>query len=134
MVTVRFFTILREITGKREIIVALPPPVKIKNVLDYLVNQYPELIPNLFEDDNRTTIKGYYQIVINGRALGDIDDAEMMEHVLDEKDVLAILPPVAGGQIVINGRALGDIDDAEMMEHVLDEKDVLAILPPVAGG
>ncbi|MFW9990533.1 MAG: ubiquitin-like small modifier protein 1 [Candidatus Odinarchaeota archaeon] len=97
MVKVRFFTILREVTGTRELDVSLPSPVKVKDVLDHLANKFPELVPLLFEDGSKTIIKGYYQLVINGRTLREVDDSMMMEHVLEEKDVLAILPPVGGG-------------------------------------
>ena len=97
MITVRLFTILREVTKKKDIPVDIKPPVTVQRVLDHLTGEYPALVTLLFENANKRTVKSYYLVVVNGRALRDDTVEEVMGHLLDEGDVLAILPPIGGG-------------------------------------
>lgn len=97
LIIVRLFTILREVTKKKDIPVDIKAPVTVQRVLDHLTREYPALVPLLFENDNNRTVKSYYLVVVNGRALRDNTMEEVMNHQLDESDVLAILPPVGGG-------------------------------------
>jgi len=93
---VRFFTTLREITGKREEMIAFKKSehATIKNVLDKLAKRYGKSFVEYVYDQRTSEIKGYLQFLVNGRSISEPD---ILDTRLADGDVLAIIPPVGGG-------------------------------------
>jgi molybdopterin synthase sulfur carrier subunit len=95
-VSVRFFTVLREVTGKREETLQFleGEKVTVNSVLKYLSKRYGKPFTEYVYDHSAGTVKGVLQFFINGQSTsaGDGFNTE-----LREGDVLAIVPPVGGG-------------------------------------
>ena len=76
-----YFAAARDIAGKSSEVIELPPSVQtVAAFLDWLANKYPELLPHaasLRVARNETFADGHERI--------------------SENDVLAVIPPVAGG-------------------------------------
>lgn len=95
-VSVRFFTTLREITGKREETLEFSDGecVTVAKVLERLVKHYGKVFADYVYDYKSGDIKGYLQFLINGRSVSTLKG---LETELVDGDTLAILPPVGGG-------------------------------------
>ncbi|MFX0183998.1 MAG: ubiquitin-like small modifier protein 1 [Candidatus Hodarchaeota archaeon] len=91
--TVRFFATLKEITKQREIKIELQKETTIKQVLESLFDQYESLREEIFTEDNEP--REWIQILKNGRNIKFLDGIQTK---LDNGDVLAVFPPVAGGE------------------------------------
>ncbi len=94
-VSIRYFTVLRELTGKKEEKLIFPENQKttIKAVLKMLSEKYDKsFIDYVFDLDGQ--VKGFLQFLINGTSATTLQG---LETTLQEGDVLAILPPVGGG-------------------------------------
>lgn len=93
-VSVRFFTTLREIAGKREETLEFPKGEKVTvgDVLSCLGKIYGKPFKEYVYDRETGEVKGYLQLLVNGRNVSDGTEAK-----LSNGDVLAILPPVSGG-------------------------------------
>jgi len=93
---VRFFTSLREITGKREESVEFTEDkaVTISMVLDRLSKRYGKSFVAYVFDDKTREPKGFLQFLVNGRSASTL---EGLSTKLSDGDVLAIIPPVGGG-------------------------------------
>jgi len=96
IVRVRFFTILREIVGKREETLSFQSgeKVDVNVVLRYLVDRYGRSFEDYVFDSRTGKVKGFLQLLVNGRSLTDVND---FKTELQDGDVLAIVPPVGGG-------------------------------------
>jgi len=91
-VTVKFFTTLREITGKREEELEMPEVSTVGEVLDELSRRYgAHFADYVFEKGN---VRPYLQILINGR---NINLLQGLGTRVEEGDTIAILPPAGGG-------------------------------------
>jgi sulfur-carrier protein len=89
-VTVRFFTVLREVVGKREETLELPAgKVTVGAVLKALSERQGEAFSS-YVFNPQGEVKGFLQFFVNGQASGL--DGEMRDG-----DTLAIVPPVGGG-------------------------------------
>lgn len=95
-VSVRFFTSLREITGKREEILDFPTAktVTLSTVLKMLAKRYGKSFVEYVYESESGEVKGFLQFLVNGRS-ASTDNGLNTE--LDDGDVLAIIPPVGGG-------------------------------------
>jgi len=93
-ISVRFFTNLREITGKREETLSFPDneDVTLDRVVRLLTDEYGKDFVDYVYDLKTHGIKGFLQFLINGKNAVD----GLMTQLCDG-DVLAILPPVGGG-------------------------------------
>lgn len=95
-VSVRFFTILREVTGKKEELLEFPDgtAVTVNKVLEKLAERHGKgFVEYVFEHDSKE-LKGFLQFLVNGRNVASFDG---MDTKLADGDVLAIIPPVGGG-------------------------------------
>lgn len=82
MVTVRFFAVLRKLTGREDFHFSLPQPITLKEVFDQIEKEIPQI---------RTILK-------DGRALIAINQEMADENTLvRDGDEIALLPPFAGG-------------------------------------
>jgi len=90
---VRFFTTLREITGKKEEEVESSSTITVKELLTRLSKKYGKEFTDYVYDE-KGEVRTHIQILINGR---DIDVFQGLETKLKEGDTVAIFPPVGGG-------------------------------------
>ena len=95
-VSVRFFTSLREITGKKEEKLEFPTneKVTVDKVLKTLSQQYGKRFVDYVYDSKTHEAKGFLQFLVNGTSASTMNG---LQTELKDGDVLAILPPVGGG-------------------------------------
>jgi len=92
-VKVKFFTSLREITGKKEDEIQSSSVITVEELLAHLSKKYGrEFIEYLY--DEKGNVRKYIQILINGRGINVLQGFETK---LKEGDTVAIFPPVGGG-------------------------------------
>ena len=92
-VTVKFFTILREITHKREEEMELSSSITVGELLRLLSKKYG----NQFMDyvyDERGRVQSHLQFLVNGRSTTTLQGFKTK---LGDGDHVAIVPPVGGG-------------------------------------
>jgi MoaD family protein len=95
-VSVRFFTSLREIIGKKEetLKFSRDEQVTIETLLKTLSQRYGKQFVEYVYDRKTGEAKGFLQFLINGKSASTLNG---MQTELADGDVLAILPPVGGG-------------------------------------
>jgi molybdopterin synthase sulfur carrier subunit len=95
-VTIRFFTILREVTGKREDMLQFSETEKVtvNAVLKSLANRFGKPFTEYVYDQHTGEVKGFLQFFINGKSASALNG---LESELRDGDMLAIVPPVGGG-------------------------------------
>ena len=95
-ISVRFFTVLREVTGKKEETLQFPdgPQVTVEAVLKFLANRYGKSFTEYVFDTESGKVKGFLQFFINGQSTSALNG---LRSELHEGDVLAVVPPVGGG-------------------------------------
>ncbi len=95
-VSVRFFTVLREITGKKEEIVqfGVDERVTVNSLLRTLATRYGKSFAEYVFDAQTDSAKGFLQFFINGQSASAFNGLETQ---IKDGDVLAIVPPVGGG-------------------------------------
>ncbi|MGB9672216.1 MAG: ubiquitin-like small modifier protein 1 [Candidatus Norongarragalinales archaeon] len=94
-VSVRFFTSLRELIGKREETLEFSDDerVTVDVVLKRLAERYGKgFVEYVYDADGE--VKGFLQFLVNGRSASTLRG---LETELSDGDVLAIIPPVGGG-------------------------------------
>jgi len=94
-ISARFFTSLREITGKREDTLRFSggETVTVDMVLKRLAKRYGKSFVEYVYDRNGA-VKGFLQFLVNGRSVSMLNG---LNTELEDGDVLAIIPPVGGG-------------------------------------
>jgi molybdopterin synthase sulfur carrier subunit len=92
-VKVKFFTSLREITGKKEDEIQSPRTILVKELLASLSEKYGREFTDYLYDE-RGKVRTYIQILVNGRGINVLQGFETK---LKEGDTIAIFPPVGGG-------------------------------------
>lgn len=92
-VKIRFFTTLREITGKREETAELAGRATVDNLLSFLSKKYGEKFTNYLYHEE-TGLQVSLQVLVNGK---NITTLQELETELKDGDTLAIIPPVGGG-------------------------------------
>lgn len=95
-VSVRFFTSLRELTGKREEILKFQngETVTVNAVLERLSKRYGKNFVEYVYDRKTGEVKGFLQFLVNGQSTSSLGG---LNTKLVNGDVLAIIPPVGGG-------------------------------------
>ena len=95
-VKVRFFTNLREITGKREETLTFPDSgkVTVNLILKSLSNEYGKPFTEYVYNSETGQPKGFLQFLVNGTSTSTLRG---LETELSDGNVLAVLPPVGGG-------------------------------------
>ncbi|MGF3522304.1 MAG: ubiquitin-like small modifier protein 1 [Candidatus Bathyarchaeia archaeon] len=94
-VSVRFFTVLREITGKREENLQFAEGEKptVSLALRKLTSRYgKDFADYVFAASGE--VRGFLQFLVNGKSVAALNGLETQ---LADGDVLAIVPPVGGG-------------------------------------
>jgi molybdopterin synthase sulfur carrier subunit len=95
-VKVRVFTNLREILNKREENLTFPNAerVTVGSILKKLSQKYGKTFTAYVYDGKTGQPKSFLQFLVNGTSVSTLNG---LETVLNDGDVLAILPPVGGG-------------------------------------
>lgn len=92
----RFFTSLRELTGKRGETLRFRDgeTVTVDKVLKMLAKRYGKSFAEYVYDSKTGEVKGFLQFLVNGRSASTLKG---LDTKLADGDVLAIIPPVGGG-------------------------------------
>jgi molybdopterin synthase sulfur carrier subunit len=93
-VKVKFFALVRELTGKREEIVDLNDQATVRTLLGKLVEEYGVKFRDYIFDPVSQEPRGHVQFLMDGR---NITLMQGLDTALKEGTSLAILPPVGGG-------------------------------------
>jgi molybdopterin synthase sulfur carrier subunit len=93
-VKVKFFALVRELTGKREEIVDLNDQATVRTLLGKLVEEYGVKFRDYILDPASKKPRGHIQFLMDGR---NITLMQGLDTALKEGTSLAILPPVGGG-------------------------------------
>jgi len=92
-ITVKFFTVLREITGKREEELEFSGSIIIDELLDYFSQKYGRQFTDYVYNTSGKP-RGYLQFLVNGKSITTLEGFRTR---LKEGDKVAIIPPVGGG-------------------------------------
>jgi len=92
-VAVRFFTTLREITGRKEEILEFSKPANVETVLKQLSREHGKDFDDYMFDE-LGDVQGHLQILVNGKSVSTMQGLKTR---LNDADQVAILPPVGGG-------------------------------------
>ncbi|MFB0500862.1 MAG: ubiquitin-like small modifier protein 1 [Candidatus Bathyarchaeia archaeon] len=92
-VTVKFFTTLREITGKRKEEIKSSEDFTVDKLLEELSKNHGRQFINYVYDETGK-VRSYLQFLVNGRS---ITTMQGFKTKLREGDSVAIIPPVGGG-------------------------------------
>ncbi|MBN1357621.1 MoaD family protein [Candidatus Bathyarchaeota archaeon] len=95
-VSVRFFTSLRELIGKKEETLEFPEgeEITVDTVLNALKQRYSNPFIEYVYDSKTGEVKRFLQLLVNGKSVSTLNG---LQTELAIGDVLAILPPVGGG-------------------------------------
>ena len=94
-VYVRLFTVLRELVGKKELMLEFnDEPVTVKDVLERLVDRYGEKFRSYVFDPVSGEVREYLHLLVDGRNVASLHglDTELWDGA-----VFAIIPPAGGG-------------------------------------
>ena len=91
-VTFRAFANLREIVGSKEQEISLPEGETVGGLLKGLCESHPGLGKKIFDAPGR--IKPFIIVLKNGRSINSLQN---LGTFIDEGDVIALFPPIAGG-------------------------------------
>jgi molybdopterin synthase sulfur carrier subunit len=92
-VEVKFFTSLREITGKKADEIQLQSVITVEELLTLLSERYGENFRE-YVYDKEGKVHGFLSFLVNGK---NINVLQGFDTELKQGDVIAILPPVGGG-------------------------------------
>lgn len=94
-ITVKSFLTLRQVMSNQSEVIFDAAPMTILELLDRLGERFgQELIDMMFEPSTGE-VHHFFKIIVNGRHYTTLPDKA--ETVLQDGDVVAIFPPVAGG-------------------------------------
>jgi len=92
-VEVKFFTSLREITGKKVDEIQLQNTITVDELLTLLSEKYGKNFREYIYN-KKGDMQGFLSVLVNGK---NINIMQGFDTELQENDVVAILPPVGGG-------------------------------------
>ncbi len=94
-VHVRFFTVLRDLVGEKEILMEFESEkVTVRDLLERLVNCYGREFREYVFDMVSGEVRGHLQLLVDGRNVVSLDG---LDTELRDGSVFAIIPPVGGG-------------------------------------
>jgi len=92
-VEVKFFTSLREITGKKVDTIHLQNTITVNELIKMLSEKYGKKFMEYIYDKDEVT-QEFLSFLVNGK---NINKMQGFDTKLEDQDVIAILPPVGGG-------------------------------------
>lgn len=93
-VTVKLFAILREIAGTNVVELTLPERSTVSDVIDLLDKKYGRAFSEYVFDEEGKVRESHLIFLLNGVSITTLNG---FVTVLNDRDSLAILPPVGGG-------------------------------------
>ena len=90
---VSFYATFRSVVGHKRVDIPLPPEPSVQQLLDAVLEAYPELAPLLL--DEHGALSRQVHLFINGRGVIHLPD--QMETRLRASDHVDFFPAVAGG-------------------------------------
>lgn len=90
---INFYAIFRLMVGEKTVVISLPQGSTIRQLIERLAEQYPQLGPQLL--DAQGELLPHVHVFVNGREIPFLPDA--MKTVLQATDTVDIFPPVGGG-------------------------------------
>lgn len=92
-ITMRFFTILKDITKKNKEELEVPHTTTISDLLSLLAKKYgPQFKNYIYDQDGQTN--SHLQFLVNWTNITTLNEFKTR---LNEHDEIAIIPPVSGG-------------------------------------
>jgi molybdopterin synthase sulfur carrier subunit len=92
-VEVKFYAMLREASGKKQETYEIPEKSSVEELMDIVVSRYGERF-NRYVYDKEKQVRDYLSFMLNGI---NVNSLKGFETILNDGDVLAILPPIGGG-------------------------------------
>ena len=92
-VEVKFFTSLREITGKKSDEIQLQNVITVEELLTLLSEKYGEKFREYIYN-KKGKVQDFLSFLVNGK---NINVLQGFDTELKEGDIIAIIPPVGGG-------------------------------------
>ena len=92
-VEVKFFTSLREITGKKVDQIQMQDAITVNELVKMLSEKYGKKFREYIYDKDGVT-QEFLSFLVNGK---NINKMQGFDTKLEDQDVIAILPPVGGG-------------------------------------
>ena len=92
MITIKLFAGLRDLTKLKKIELNITNST-ISEVITQLIKEYPQLKHPLTNENGK--IDSIYYILVNGQ---NINLKEGINTIIEEGDVISILPPIGGGK------------------------------------
>jgi len=93
-VTVKLYSVLREVAGKSTLKMAVPDKSSVKDVLEKIIHQFKEGFEDRYRLVGGDNIAEYFLVFVNSTPISHL---EGLETKIEEGDVLDILEPVSGG-------------------------------------
>ena len=92
-VEVKFFTSLREITGKKADEIQLQNVITVEELLNLLSDKYGKKFREYIYN-KKGKVQDFLSFLVNGR---NINVLQSFDTELKQGDIIAIIPPVGGG-------------------------------------
>ena len=92
-VEVKFFTSLREITGKKVDEIQLQPAITVEELLTLLSEKYGKNFRE-YVYNKKGKVQDFLSFLVNGK---NINVLQGFDTKLKQEDIIAIIPPVGGG-------------------------------------
>ena len=92
-VEVKFFTSLREITGKKVDTIQLQNSISVEELLNMLSTKYGKEFTEYIYN-KKGDVQSFLSILVNGK---NINVLQGLKTQLKEGNIVAVLPPVGGG-------------------------------------
>ena len=93
-VTVKLYSVLREIAGKSTLKMEVPDKSSVKDVIDKIIHQFKEGFEDRYRLVGGGNITEYFLVFVNNTPISHLAG---LETKIKEGDVLDILEPVSGG-------------------------------------
>jgi sulfur-carrier protein len=90
---VNFYATLRPIVGQKTVELPIEEGFTVQDVLETIVGTYPDLRPELMDEDGQ--LLGHVHLFINGRDSPYLDN--MMATQIKATDKIDVFPAVGGG-------------------------------------
>ncbi|MHA1269773.1 MAG: MoaD/ThiS family protein [Candidatus Helarchaeota archaeon] len=94
MIRVKFFSILAELAGTREIEIETKTNSYIPEIIPLIFNKTNKKLKKKIFDDDKGFFKDFITVVLNEKVL---NKDEILTKKLNDGDILAILTPIEGG-------------------------------------
>ncbi|MCX5908932.1 MAG: MoaD/ThiS family protein [Deltaproteobacteria bacterium] len=86
---VRFFKPFADLSGKEELELDVPKPIPVKELLRVIAERVPSFKPYVrLEGDE---VLSFHVVLVRG------DEILKLKDVIDDGDIIKVLPPISGG-------------------------------------